>query len=45
MTENKCPTLQVFGLINDVFYGLGSYLIYVEWKANPTGVPAPIPAV
>merc|ERR1712012_365226 len=34
----------VFGLLNDVFYGLGAYLIYVEWKANPTGAPAPPPA-
>merc|ERR1711962_172322 len=34
----------VFGLLNDIFYGLGAYLIYVEWKANPTGAPAPPPA-
>ena len=36
--------IQVFGLLNDIFYGLGAYLIYVEWKANPTGAPAPPPA-
>jgi len=36
----------VFGIINDIIYSLGAYLIYVEWKANPvTGVPAPQPAV
>merc|ERR1712020_498027 len=34
----------VFGLLNDIFYGLGAYLIYVEWKTNPTGAPAPPPA-
>jgi len=36
----------VFGIINDIIYSLGAYLIYVEWKANPvTGVPAPAPTV
>lgn len=35
----------VFGLLNDVVYGLGAYLIYVEWKANPSGVAAPAPVV
>lgn len=35
----------VFGLFNDVVYGAGAYLIYVDWKANPTGATAPPPAV
>lgn len=35
----------VFGLINDVVYGLGAYLIYVEWKSNPVGVTAAAPVV
>merc|ERR1711909_223608 len=28
----------VFGLLNDIVYGFGAYLIYVEWKTNPVGV-------
>jgi len=36
----------VFGIINDIIYGLGAYLIYVEWKANPVaGASAPPPVV
>jgi hypothetical protein len=39
-------TAGVFGLFNDVVYAIGAYLIYIDWKANPTGVPAaPPPAV
>eukprot|EP00092_Neocalanus_flemingeri_P009678 GFUD01010421.1.p2 GENE.GFUD01010421.1~~GFUD01010421.1.p2 ORF type:complete len:159 (-),score=40.07 GFUD01010421.1:438-914(-) len=38
-------TAGVFGLFNDVVYAAGAYLIYVDWKANPTGVSAPPPAV
>jgi len=38
-------TAGVFGLLNDVVYAAGAYLIYVDWKANPTGVSAPPPAV
>jgi len=37
----------VLGLINDVFYGIGGYLIYLDWQANPTGemaAPPPPPA-
>jgi len=33
----------VFGLFNDVVYAAGAYLIYVDWKANPTGASAPPP--
>ena len=36
--------LQVFGLLNFVVYAGGAYLIYMDWKANPTGgcsAPAP----
>ncbi len=37
---------QVFGLFNDVLYGAGAYLIYVDWKSNPSGIPsAPVPSV
>ena len=37
---------QVFALVNDVLYGAGSYLIYVDWQQNPGGAqPAtPTPA-
>jgi len=38
-------TAGVFGLFNDIVYAAGAYLIYVDWKANPTGVSAPPPAV
>jgi len=39
-------TAGVFGLFNDLVYAAGAYLIYVDWKANPTGAPsAPEPAV
>merc|ERR1712061_106579 len=34
----------VFGLLNFVVYAGGAYLIYMDWKANPTGgcsAPAP----
>merc|ERR1711890_63023 len=31
----------VLGLINDIIYGLGAYLIYVDWKKGPVGVAAP----
>jgi len=37
----------VFGLFNTLAYGAGVYLIYMDWKANPTGAnaaPAPPPA-
>merc|ERR1719259_542269 len=36
----------VFGLLNDVCYGLGAYLIYVDWQKNPAGMApaAPPPA-
>jgi len=37
----------VFGLINDVFYAIGGYLIYLDWQANPAGemaAPPPPPA-
>merc|ERR1712141_859228 len=27
----------VFGLLNDAVYAAGAYLIYMDWKANPTG--------
>jgi len=41
-------TAGVFALFNDVVYIAAAYLIYVDWKANPTGAPtappAPIPA-
>jgi hypothetical protein len=33
----------VFGLFNTVVYGAGAYLIYIDWKANPTGATAPPP--
>merc|ERR1712107_175179 len=33
----------VFGLINFVVYAAGTYLIYMDWKANPTGCSAPSP--
>merc|ERR1711874_475650 len=33
----------VFGLFNDLVYAGGSYLIYMDWKANPTGCAAPAP--
>ena len=36
---------QVFGLFNDIVYGAGAFLIYTDWKANPTGATAPPPAV
>eukprot|EP00094_Tigriopus_californicus_P001840 TCALIF_01776-PA protein Name:"Similar to Cmtm4 CKLF-like MARVEL transmembrane domain-containing protein 4 (Mus musculus)" AED:0.70 eAED:0.74 QI:0/0/0/0.37/1/1/8/0/373 len=26
----------VFGLFNDVAYGVGTYFLYLEWKANPS---------
>jgi len=35
----------VFGLFNDIVYGAGAFLIYTDWKANPTGATAPPPAV
>jgi len=35
----------VFGLFNNVVYAAGAYLIYMDWKANPTGCSAPEPAV
>jgi len=38
-------TAGVFGLFNTLVYGGGAYLIYIDWKANPTGAPAPAPAV
>jgi len=38
-------TAGVFGLFNDLVYAGGAYLIYVDWKANPTGATAPPPAV
>lgn len=31
----------VLGLLNDIIYGLGAYLIYVDWKKGPVGVAAP----
>jgi len=34
-------TAGVFALFNDVVYSAGAYLIYVDWKANPTGASAP----
>jgi len=39
-------TAGVFALVNDVLYGAGSYLIYVEWQQNPGGAQpaAPTPA-
>jgi len=39
-------TAGVFALVNDVLYGAGSYLIYVDWQQNPGGAqPAtPTPA-
>jgi len=36
-------TAAVFGLFNTVVYGAGAYLIYIDWKANPTGATAPPP--
>jgi len=33
----------VFGLFNTAVYGAGAYLIYIDWKANPTGATAPPP--
>jgi len=33
----------VFGLLNFVVYAAGAYLIYMDWKANPTGCSAPPP--
>ena len=42
---------QVFALFNTVAYAGGAYCLYVDWKANPTGVgggaaaPSPPPAV
>jgi len=33
----------VFGLLNFVVYAAGAYLIYMDWKANPTGCAAPAP--
>merc|ERR1712193_323469 len=33
----------VFGLFNALVYAGGSYLIYMDWKANPTGCAAPAP--
>ena len=40
---NIVVVLQVFGLFNDVVYAAGAYLIYMDWKANPTGCAAPAP--
>jgi len=31
----------VFGLLNFVVYAAGAYLIYMDWKANPTGCSVP----
>jgi len=36
-------TAGVFGLLNDLVYAGGAYLIYVDWKANPTGVASAPP--
>jgi len=33
----------VFALFNDLVYAGGAYLIYMDWKANPTGCAAPAP--
>ena len=30
-------SFQVFGLFNDVAYAIGTYFLYVEWRANPIG--------
>jgi len=30
-------TAGVFALFNDLLYGAGAYLIYVDWKSNPSG--------
>jgi len=44
---DACIAAGVFGLFNDIVYGAGAYLIYMDWKAAATGVPAapPAPAV
>merc|ERR1711944_85115 len=34
-------TAGVFGLLNFVVYAAGAYLIYMDWKANPTGCSVP----
>ena len=33
---------QVFGLLNDIMYAIGAYLIYVDWQSG--GVAAAPPA-
>jgi len=33
----------VFGLLNDICYGAGAYLIYVDWQRNPAMAPAAPP--
>jgi len=35
----------VFALFNDIFYGIGTYFLYLDWKSNPAGTNAPQPAV
>eukprot|EP00096_Caligus_rogercresseyi_P016858 TRINITY_DN993_c0_g1_i1.p1 TRINITY_DN993_c0_g1~~TRINITY_DN993_c0_g1_i1.p1 ORF type:complete len:159 (+),score=18.20 TRINITY_DN993_c0_g1_i1:162-638(+) len=27
----------VFGLFNNILYGVGAYFVYLEWKSNPMG--------
>jgi len=36
----------VFGLLNDICYAVGAYLIYIDWQRNPSGMApsAPTPA-
>uniref|UniRef100_A0A0K2UQH8 CKLFlike MARVEL transmembrane domaincontaining protein 4like [Megachile rotundata] n=2 Tax=Lepeophtheirus salmonis TaxID=72036 RepID=A0A0K2UQH8_LEPSM len=33
----------VFGLFNDILYGIGAYFVYLEWKANPLGPGEALP--
>jgi len=34
-------TAGVFGLLNDIMYGIGSYLMYMDWQASAAGGPPP----
>ncbi len=36
--------VKVFGLFNDVVYGVATYFLYLDWKASPM-MTTPAPAV
>lgn len=33
----------VFALFNNIFYVIGTYFLYLDWKSNPAGTNAPQP--